>query len=82
MDWRCGSSTRAPALQVQNPEFKPQSHQKEKEKKKKMFCLFFKLLLRNCFGAVECVCVFVFGLVVHATAPGLSFDSLSKGLDK
>jgi hypothetical protein len=26
MYWRCGSSSRIPALQVQNPEFKPQSH--------------------------------------------------------
>jgi hypothetical protein len=26
MDWRCGSSHRAPALQVPSPEFKPQSH--------------------------------------------------------
>jgi hypothetical protein len=24
MDWRCGSSGRVPALQVQSPEFKPQ----------------------------------------------------------
>jgi hypothetical protein len=29
MDWRCGSSGRAPALQMQSPEFKNQSHQKE-----------------------------------------------------
>jgi hypothetical protein len=41
MDWRCGSSGRAPALQAQSPEFKPWSYQKrkegrrEKEKKKK-----------------------------------------------
>jgi hypothetical protein len=26
MDWRCGSSGRAPALQVQSPDLKPQSH--------------------------------------------------------
>jgi hypothetical protein len=32
MDWRCGSSHRVPALQVQSPEFKPQSHQKKKKK--------------------------------------------------
>jgi hypothetical protein len=31
MYWRCGSSSRVPALQVQNPEFKPQSHQKQKK---------------------------------------------------
>jgi hypothetical protein len=31
MDWRCGSSRRAPALQVWNAEFKPQSHKKKKE---------------------------------------------------
>jgi hypothetical protein len=31
MDWRCGTSDRAPALQAQNPEFKIQSHQKEKK---------------------------------------------------
>jgi hypothetical protein len=28
MDWRSGSSGRGPALQVQSPEFKPQSYQK------------------------------------------------------
>jgi hypothetical protein len=27
MEWRCGSSSRAPALQTQSPEFKSQSHQ-------------------------------------------------------
>jgi hypothetical protein len=27
MHWRFGSSSRMPALQVQSPEFKPQSHQ-------------------------------------------------------
>jgi hypothetical protein len=31
MDWRCGSSSTAPALQVQSPKFKPQSHQKKKK---------------------------------------------------
>jgi hypothetical protein len=36
MDWRCGSSGGMPALEVQSPEFKPQSHQK---KKKFFFCL-------------------------------------------
>jgi hypothetical protein len=35
MDWRSGSSSKAPALQVQSPEFKPQSYQKIKEKKRK-----------------------------------------------
>jgi hypothetical protein len=34
MDWRCGSSSRVPALQEQNPEFnKSQSHQKKERKK-------------------------------------------------
>jgi hypothetical protein len=32
MNWRCGSSNRVPALQVQSPDFKPQSHQKKKKK--------------------------------------------------
>jgi hypothetical protein len=32
VDWRGGSSTRVPALQVQSPEFKPQSYQKKKRK--------------------------------------------------
>jgi hypothetical protein len=32
MDWRCGSSGRAPTLQVWDPEFKPQSNQKNKNK--------------------------------------------------
>jgi hypothetical protein len=26
MDWRCGSSGRAPPLQIRSPKFKPQSH--------------------------------------------------------
>jgi hypothetical protein len=30
MDWWCGSSGRATVLQVENPEFKPQSCQKNK----------------------------------------------------
>jgi hypothetical protein len=30
MDWRCGSRSRAPALQVERPEFKSQSHTKKK----------------------------------------------------
>jgi hypothetical protein len=30
MEWRCGSNRRVPALQVQSPEFKPKSNQKEK----------------------------------------------------
>jgi hypothetical protein len=33
MDWRCDSSGRAPALQVQSPEFKAQSHLKTKQNK-------------------------------------------------
>jgi hypothetical protein len=31
MDWRYGSSYRATALQVQSPQFKSQTHQKNKE---------------------------------------------------
>jgi hypothetical protein len=31
MDWRFGSSSRALALEVQSPEFKPQCHQKKKK---------------------------------------------------
>jgi hypothetical protein len=34
-DWRHGSSSRAPALQTQILEFKPQSHQKKKRKERK-----------------------------------------------
>jgi hypothetical protein len=30
MDWRCGSSDWAAALQVQSPEFKPQTHPPKK----------------------------------------------------
>jgi hypothetical protein len=30
MSWRFGLSDRAPTVQVQSPEFKPQSHQKER----------------------------------------------------
>jgi hypothetical protein len=33
MDWKRGSSNRAPALQGQSPELKPQSQQKKKKKK-------------------------------------------------
>jgi hypothetical protein len=33
MNWRCGSSGRVPALQAQNPEFKPESPKKKKEYK-------------------------------------------------
>jgi hypothetical protein len=33
MDWKCGSSSRMLSLQVQSPEFKPQSQdKKEKER--------------------------------------------------
>jgi hypothetical protein len=32
MNWRCGSSGKKSALQVQHPKFKPQSHQKGKKK--------------------------------------------------
>jgi hypothetical protein len=35
MDWRCGSSRRAPALQTQSPEFNPQFHRKKVKGKKK-----------------------------------------------
>jgi hypothetical protein len=38
MDRRCGSSSKAPVLQAQSPEFKPQSYQK-KRKKEKSGCL-------------------------------------------
>jgi hypothetical protein len=31
MDWRCGSSNSAPALQVWRPEFKSQSYHKKKK---------------------------------------------------
>jgi hypothetical protein len=37
----CGLSGRTPALQVQSPEFKPQSHKKKKKKKKKSNHVFF-----------------------------------------
>jgi hypothetical protein len=35
MDWRCSSSGRAPALQVQSPEFKSQSHQEKRKGKER-----------------------------------------------
>jgi hypothetical protein len=35
MDWRCGSSSRLPALQERSLEFKTQFHKKKKKKKKK-----------------------------------------------
>jgi hypothetical protein len=34
MDWRCGSSSRAPVLQAQSPEFKPTKKKKKKRTKK------------------------------------------------
>jgi hypothetical protein len=41
MDWRYDSRGRAPALQAQSPDFKPQSHKKKKKKLAKKFQLFF-----------------------------------------
>jgi hypothetical protein len=35
MYWSCDSSCRAPAMQVQSPEFKPQSHERTKRKERK-----------------------------------------------
>jgi hypothetical protein len=32
--WKCGSSSRVPALQAWSPWFKPQSHQKKKKESK------------------------------------------------
>jgi hypothetical protein len=32
MDWRCGSSSREPDLQVPSTDFNPQSHQKQTQK--------------------------------------------------
>jgi hypothetical protein len=37
MDWRCGSSSRAPILQAQSPEFKPSPIKKTKQKQKKSY---------------------------------------------
>jgi hypothetical protein len=34
MDWRCNSSGTGIALQVQSPEFEPESYQKKKKRKK------------------------------------------------
>jgi hypothetical protein len=33
MDWKCDSSVKAPALQVQIPEFKPQPYKTNKQKR-------------------------------------------------
>jgi hypothetical protein len=49
MDWRCGSSGRAPALQVQNPEFKRQSHQQNKTKTKNKPTLITAIHHQNTF---------------------------------
>jgi hypothetical protein len=38
MDWRYGSSDRAPSLQAQNPKFRPQSYQKQKKKQNYVLC--------------------------------------------
>jgi hypothetical protein len=32
MEWRFGSGSKAPALQLGSPEFKPESHKKKKKK--------------------------------------------------
>jgi hypothetical protein len=37
MDWKCGSSSRVPALQEENPEFKPWPHQKQTNKQTKPY---------------------------------------------
>jgi hypothetical protein len=34
MDWKCDSSSRAPALQERSPKFKPQFHQQKKKERK------------------------------------------------
>jgi hypothetical protein len=39
MDWRCGSSSRAPVLQEQSPEFKPQSHHTHSHKREFILAL-------------------------------------------
>jgi hypothetical protein len=37
MDWRCGSSGEASALQTQNPKFNLLSHKKKKRKKRMQY---------------------------------------------
>jgi hypothetical protein len=51
MDWKCASSNRAPALQAQRPEFKPQSH-KNKMKQTKLPSVLHsaKELARDSYG--------------------------------
>jgi hypothetical protein len=51
MNWRCGSSGRVPALQVQSPECKLQSHSKKKKKEWKRE----ELKLRMCGRMAEMV---------------------------
>jgi hypothetical protein len=41
MDGRCSSSSKAPVLQTQSPEFKHQSQQQKKEKKRKQGIFLF-----------------------------------------
>jgi hypothetical protein len=41
MDWRCGESSRAPVLQVQSFDFKPQSHQKERVVARSLGVVFY-----------------------------------------
>jgi hypothetical protein len=49
MNWRHGSSGTVPALQVQCPEFAPQSHKKKKKKKMRMksASFYIKIIKRN-----------------------------------
>jgi hypothetical protein len=35
MDWRCGSSSRVPALQVQKPKLRLQSHQRRRRRRRR-----------------------------------------------
>jgi hypothetical protein len=49
MDWRCDSSSKVPALQVQSPEFKWKSHQK---KKKSFYIVPVIFFFRNMFHQI------------------------------
>jgi hypothetical protein len=54
MDWRCDASSKVPILQAQSPEFKPQSHQKNKISKHMQnyfsshVCSPFQFLYEHC----------------------------------
>jgi hypothetical protein len=49
MDDRCGLSSGVPALQAQSPEFKPQSHEKKRERENQTMMFPTRANRKQCF---------------------------------